>query len=64
MGREEIRRLWATVWVLPAILPEEGPGAGFAEFCKGRVPPRVCGCGECCNLDKCPKSNKIAFSRV
>ena len=37
IGREEIRRLWATVWVLPAILPEEGPGAGFAEFCKGRV---------------------------
>jgi len=27
IGREEIRRLWATVWVLPAILPEEGPGA-------------------------------------
>mgnify|MGYP000935013068 CR=1 FL=1 len=45
IGREEIRRLWATVWVLPAILREEGPGAGFAEFCKGRVPPRVCGCG-------------------
>jgi hypothetical protein len=48
MGREEIRRLWATVWVLTAILPEEGPGAGFAEFCKGRVPPRVCGCGNAC----------------
>ncbi len=27
LPEEEIRRLWATVWVLPAILPEEGPGA-------------------------------------
>jgi len=45
IGREEIRRLWATVWVLPAILPEEGPGAGFGEFSKGRVPPRACGQG-------------------
>ena len=45
MGEGEILRLWANVWLSPAVLPEEGPGAGFAEFCKGRVPPRVCGCG-------------------
>ena len=36
MGEGEIRRLWANVWLSPAVLPEEGPGAGFAEFCKGR----------------------------
>ncbi len=37
MGEGEILRLWANVWLSPAVLPEEGPGAGFAEFCKGRV---------------------------
>ena len=37
MGREEIRRLCLNVWASPAVLREEGPGAGFAEFCKGRV---------------------------
>ena len=36
MGEGEILRLWANVWLSPAVLPEEGPGAGFAEFCKGR----------------------------
>jgi hypothetical protein len=35
MGEGEIRRLWANVWLSPAVLPEEGPGAGFGEFSKG-----------------------------
>jgi len=39
MGEGEILRLWANVWLSPAVLPEEGPGAGFAEFCKGRGHP-------------------------
>ena len=56
IGREEIHRLWATVWVLPAILPEEGPGAGFGEFSKGRVPPRACGQGGVLLLENSPKA--------
>jgi len=39
MGREEIRRLCLNVWASPAVLPEEGPGAGFGEFSKGRGTP-------------------------
>ena len=27
MGEGEILRLWANVWLSPAVLPEEGPGA-------------------------------------
>jgi hypothetical protein len=29
MGEGEILRLWANVWLSPAVLPEEGPGAGW-----------------------------------
>ena len=39
MGEGEILRLWANVWLSPAVLPEEGPGAGFGEFSKGRGHP-------------------------
>ena len=41
MGREEIRRLCLNVWASPAVSPGGGPGAGFGEFSKGRVPPRA-----------------------
>ena len=62
MGEGEILRLWANVWLSPAVLPEEGPGAGFAEFCKGRghPHPHARGGDFYTDLDKCPKPYKIA----
>ena len=32
MGREEILRLWANVWLSPAVLPEESAGVDRVGF--------------------------------